>query len=133
MICSFEELQGIEWRIFQPFTGECFFEDDIFEDSLAFWIAPPTNQTNFNQWTVGAVYYSALILAEVFGKSNTSRIVDLWGNAGNVYTPSYAIYEEGFLSKVALFNYVDDDSGASDLIVAISIPGAGVPLSVKVK
>ncbi|KAJ3493949.1 hypothetical protein NLJ89_g10909 [Agrocybe chaxingu] len=95
--------------------------------------APPTNQTAFNQWTIGAVYYSTLIMAELFGKSNTSRIVDLWGNAGNVYTPSYAVYENDVLSKVALFNYVDDPTGGSDLTVGISVPGAGVPNTIRVK
>ncbi|KAF4611688.1 hypothetical protein D9613_003767 [Agrocybe pediades] len=105
---------------------------NVFYNSFA-RIAPPTNQTNFNQWTVGSVYYSALIMAEIFGKSGTGRIIDLWGNGGNIYTPSYAIYEEDILSKVALFNYVDDPTGASDLVVAISVPGAGVPSSVKVK
>ncbi|KAH9476802.1 Beta-glucuronidase [Psilocybe cubensis] len=94
--------------------------------------APPTNQSSYNQWTAGAVYYSTVVLAEAFGKSNTSRIVDLLGNAGSVYTPSYAIYEQEKLSKVALFNYMDDASGAHDLSVTISVP-TGVPTTVEVK
>ncbi|KDR78213.1 hypothetical protein GALMADRAFT_94783 [Galerina marginata CBS 339.88] len=94
--------------------------------------APPTNQTTFNQWSAGAVYYAAIVLAEAFGKGNTSRIIDLWGNAGSVYTPSYAIYENNALSKVALFNYLDDKTGASDLRVTITVP-AGVPSTVRVK
>lgn len=72
-------------------------------------------------------------MAEAFGKTNTSRIIDLWGNSGSVYTPSYAIYENDVLNKVALFNYMDDSTGASNLNVSISIPNAGVPASVKVK
>ncbi len=101
---------------------------------IHFCLAPPTNQSTFNQWTVGAVYYSVLVLAEAFGKSNTSQIVDL--TAGNEFTPAYAIYENGQLSKMALFNYVDDlggTRGPSDLSVTLSVPGAGVPASVKVK
>lgn len=99
-------------------------------------LAPPTNQSTFNQWTVGAVYYSVLILAEAFGKSNTSQIVDLTGAIGSEFTPAYAIYENGQLSKVALFNYVDDLAGTrgpSDLKVTLSVPGTGVPGTVKVK
>jgi hypothetical protein len=34
-----------------------------------------------------AVYYSALISSEVFGKTNTSQIIDLLGNDANIYTP----------------------------------------------
>jgi hypothetical protein len=64
--------------------------------------------------------------------TNTSRIVDLWGNAGNVHTPSYAIYESDILNKVALFNFVSDPTGASTSQVSITIPG-GMPATVKVK
>ncbi|KAF8995400.1 glycoside hydrolase family 79 protein [Cyathus striatus] len=95
--------------------------------------APPTNQSSFHEWTVGAVYYSALVLAEAFGKSNTSRIIDVQANGDNYLTPAYAIYENDVFSKMALFNYVDDDSGASDRVVSIAVPGAGVPESVRVK
>ncbi|KAF9449694.1 glycoside hydrolase family 79 protein [Macrolepiota fuliginosa MF-IS2] len=98
--------------------------------------SPPTNQSTFNQWTVGAIYYSVLVLAEAFGKSNTSQIVDLTGAIGSEFTPAYALYENGALSKVALINYNDDllgTRGPSDLSVTLSVPGAGVPSSVKVK
>lgn len=78
------------------------------------------------------MYYAAIVLAEAFGKTNTSRIIDLWGNAGSTSTPSYAIYENGRLSKVALFNYMDDATGASDLKVTLQVP-TGVPGVVKVK
>ncbi|KAJ3545104.1 hypothetical protein NMY22_g2561 [Coprinellus aureogranulatus] len=93
------------------------------------WISPPTNQSAFHEWTVGSVFYSAMVMAEAFGKSE-ARIVDL--HAQSPLTPAYAIYEEGTLSKFALFNYVDDRSGANDLTVALSVAG-GVPESVKVK
>ncbi|KAF9458514.1 glycoside hydrolase family 79 protein [Collybia nuda] len=93
--------------------------------------APPTNQTAFNQWTVGAVYYSVLIVAEAFGMSNTSQIVDTSNNG--IFTPSYAIYDGGILSKVALFNFNDDPSGASDIVATVTVAGGTVPASVKVK
>ncbi|KAF6757669.1 hypothetical protein DFP72DRAFT_890314 [Ephemerocybe angulata] len=95
-------------------------------------IAPPTNQTAFNQWTVGPIFYSAMVMAEAFGKTNTSQIVDLGANSNSDQTPAYAIYESGQLSKVALFNYVDDKSGASALTVALTLNG-GVPNTVSVK
>jgi hypothetical protein len=100
-----------------------------------FIVAPPTNETRWHQWTVGAIYYSVLVLAEALGKSNTSQIVDLTGAIGSEFTPAYAVYENSQLSKVALFNYVDDLAGTrgpSDLKVALNVPG-GVPGSVKVK
>ncbi|KAF8056971.1 glycoside hydrolase family 79 protein [Lyophyllum atratum] len=93
--------------------------------------APPTNQTAFNQWTVGAIYYSVLIVAEVFGKSNVSQIVDTSNNG--IYTPSYAIYDNGVLSKVALLNYMDDSTGAHDIMGTITVNGGQVPAEVHVK
>ncbi|EKM76173.1 hypothetical protein AGABI1DRAFT_115938 [Agaricus bisporus var. burnettii JB137-S8] len=98
--------------------------------------APPTNETGFHEWTVGAIYYSVLVLAEALGKSNTSQVVDLTGAIGSEFTPAYGVYENSQLSKVALFNYVDDlegTRGPSDLQVTLSVPGSGVPGSVKVK
>lgn len=100
------------------------------------FIAPPTNETGFHEWTVGAIYYSVLVLAEALGKSNTSQVVDLTGAIGSEFTPAYGVYENSQLSKVALFNYVDDlegTRGPSDLQVTLSVPGSGVPGSVKVK
>ncbi|KDR78212.1 hypothetical protein GALMADRAFT_138334 [Galerina marginata CBS 339.88] len=95
--------------------------------------SPPTNQTSYNKWTVGAVYYATIVLAEAFGKTNTSQIIDLFGNGGNLLTPSYALYEKGTLSKVALFNYVDDKTGASASQVTLNLPAGGVPATVQVK
>jgi len=66
------------------------------------------------------------------GQSNTSRVVDLNANGGNIYTPSYAIYENGVISKIALFNYVDDQTGNSSLQVTLNVP-SGNPSSVMVK
>ncbi|KAG9217951.1 glycoside hydrolase family 79 protein [Pleurotus ostreatus PC15] len=101
--------------------------------------APPTNQTAFHQWTVGAIFYSVLVMTESFGKSNQSRIIDLNANGDNIFTPAYAIYDQDVLSKVALFNYVDDASGASDYTATISVGGGNTgapnssPAEVKVK
>lgn len=90
--------------------------------------APLSNQSS-SGWTVGPVYYSALVLAEAFGKTNTSRIVDL---SENPNTPAYAVYEKDALNKVALINYMDDASGSSDLKVSLKVP-SGIPGVVKVK
>ncbi|KAG5640479.1 hypothetical protein DXG03_008374 [Asterophora parasitica] len=101
--------------------------------------SPPTNQSTYHQWSVGPIYYSALVMAETLGPSNGSQVLDLNANSGNIYTPAYAIYENGNPVRVALFNFVTDPSGASDLTVSISIGGGdtgqpnGVPSQVKVK
>ncbi|KAJ7749319.1 glycoside hydrolase family 79 protein [Mycena maculata] len=96
--------------------------------------APPTNQSKYFEWTIGAVYYSALVSAEVFGKTNTAQIMDLGGNnTSDVFTPQYAIYENGTLARVGLFNYITDPSGASDYTATISVTGGTVPSSVQVK
>ncbi|KAJ7104505.1 glycoside hydrolase family 79 protein [Mycena belliarum] len=95
--------------------------------------APPTNVSRYYEWTVGAVYYSALISSEVFGRTNTSQIVDILGNGANIYTPQYAVYENGALARVALFNYITDATGKSDYTATITVAGGTVPASVQVK
>ncbi|CUA68540.1 Beta-glucuronidase [Rhizoctonia solani] len=100
---------------------------------------PPTNQSTFHQWTTGAIYYAALVTAEAFGPTGNSQIVDLFMNGNNDYTPGYAIYENGNPSKVVLFNYITDASGANDYVARIAIGGgqtgqaAATPNSVKVR
>lgn len=79
------------------------------------------------------MFYSALAVAETFGKSGKAQIVDVQANSGNIYTPGYAIYESGTLAKVALFNYVTDPSGASDYTVTLSIADQTMPAEVYVK
>lgn len=85
------------------------------------------------------MYYSVLAMAEILGRSNQSQVVDLGVNDGEQSTPGYAIYEKGNPMRLALFNYLDDASGAHDLTVAISIGGgetgqpASTPSSVRVK
>ena len=83
--------------------------------------------------------YSVLVVAEALGKSNTSRVVDLWPNSGNPHTPAYAIYEHDNLARILLINYMTDPSGANDYTASISVGGGdtntpnAVPASVKVK
>jgi len=85
------------------------------------------------------MYYATLAMTEVLGRSNQSQVVDLNANGGNPSTPGYAIYENGTPMRVALFNYMDDDSSAHDLSVAISVGGGETgqptttPASVRVK
>ncbi|KIM82064.1 glycoside hydrolase family 79 protein [Piloderma croceum F 1598] len=93
---------------------------------------PPTNQSHFHQWTIGPIYYSALVVAETIGSSNKSQVVDLVANDGNEFTPAYAVYEDGTPSRVALINFVTDPSGASDYTATISV-GDSTPGQVQVK
>lgn len=92
---------------------------------------PPTNQSTFHEWTIGPIYYANLIVAEAFGSSNKSQLIDLFANNASIYTPAYAIYDSGNLARVAIFNYITDPSGASDSQVTLSLTTA--PSSVKVK
>ena len=73
------------------------------------------------------------MLAEAFGTSNSAQIVDLQANGDNIFTPAYAIYENGQLSKVALFNYITDPSGASTYTASLNFNGGSVPPQVSVK
>lgn len=78
-------------------------------------------------------------MAEILGPSNTSQVVDLNSNNGNQFTPAYAIYQSGTPVRVALFNFVTDSSGNSNLLVSISVGGGqtgqpnATPAEVKVK
>ncbi|KAJ7224556.1 glycoside hydrolase family 79 protein [Mycena pura] len=101
--------------------------------------SPPTNESTFHQWTIGPVYYSALVMAEAMGPSNVTQVLDLQANNNNEFTPAYAIYEAGEPVRVALFNYITDPSGASDVTAVISVAqgaaggGGATPAQVKVK
>ncbi|KAJ7486841.1 hypothetical protein FB451DRAFT_1127091 [Mycena latifolia] len=95
--------------------------------------SPPTNQSSFHQWSVGALYYSALVMAEAMGASNQTQVLDLPIQGISPYTPIYGIYENGTPVRVAILNYVDDPSGANDIHAIISISGGTIPASVKVK
>jgi hypothetical protein len=98
--------------------------------------APPTNESDYNQWTIGTVFYSAMIMGEITGKSGTTQITDLNGNDGNIFTPQYAVYdsESGSLQlkKIILFNYMTDANGAANIQVTIR-PDGTIPAQVAVK
>jgi len=94
---------------------------------------PPTNESTFHLWTVGPIYYSALVVAEALGPTNTSRVMDLGANTGNQFSPAYGIWENGALARVVLINFVSDSSGASDITVNLAMTDAQMPSSVKVK
>lgn len=77
-------------------------------------------------------------MPEILGNTNTSRVVDLSANSNSDLTPAYAIYENDQLARVALFNYMDDPTGAMALNVAIQVGGgdgqpASTPSQVQVK
>jgi hypothetical protein len=97
---------------------------------------PPTNQSTYRQWTIGPIYYSALVMAEALGPSNASQVLDL---TQNQLTPIYVIYENGTPTKLALFNFVTDPSGTNDWTAKFAVGGGqtgqagATPLSVKVK
>ena len=94
--------------------------------------AAPTNESSFHQWTVGPVFYSAVVVAEALGRTNTSQVKDINANVNSEMTPGYAIYEDGVPMRVAIINFVDDPSGASDVTASVSING-GQLSSVQVK
>lgn len=79
-----------------------------------------------------------MIMAEVLGTSNKSRVLDLFANDNNMFTPAYAIYEDGKPTRVALFNFMTDPTGENDYTASISIGGDNgesnaSPTQVKVK
>lgn len=93
---------------------------------------PPTNQSSYHQWTIGPIFYSVLAVSETLGSTNTSRVIDLYANGNNDYTPGYAIYENGALARLALLNFMTDPSGANDYNATVSFSGgvAGQPSAV---
>ncbi|KAI0750899.1 glycoside hydrolase family 79 protein [Daedaleopsis nitida] len=101
--------------------------------------AAPTNESSFHQWTTGPIFYASVFVAEALGKTNTAQVKDLFTNDGNDLTPGYVIYENGKLARMALINYMTDQSGAHDYVATVNVGGAdfgegnGVPASVKVK
>jgi hypothetical protein len=78
-------------------------------------------QGAYRQWTIGPIYYSVLAMAETLGSSNVSQVLDLNANNASIYTPAYVIAERGSPTRVALFNYITDPSGASDYTANIVV------------
>ncbi|KAI0742962.1 hypothetical protein C8Q80DRAFT_945246 [Daedaleopsis nitida] len=101
--------------------------------------AAPTNVSSFEGWTTHPLFYGAVFVAEVMGKTNATQVRDMLPNNGNDQTPAYAVYENGKFSKMAMINYMTDPSGANDYTATIYVGGSGfneangVPASVKVK
>ncbi|WVQ76983.1 hypothetical protein IAR50_006662 [Cryptococcus sp. DSM 104548] len=98
---------------------------------------PPSNMSSVEQWTPGSVYYPTLLIAEAFGKSNSSRIVDLTPlaevDANYIYHPVYGIYENDALARMVLFNFIDDSTGGSDLEVVVNVQNQASPGEVYVR
>ncbi|KAJ6603190.1 hypothetical protein DFH09DRAFT_1019182 [Mycena vulgaris] len=90
--------------------------------------SPPTAQSTSRKWSVGPIYYSALVMAEAMGPSNLIQILDLNIHGTGPFRPIYGLYENGKPVRVA-----DDLTGASDVDVVISIAGGPTPAQVKVK
>ena len=80
-----------------------------------------------------------LAVAETLGSTGNAQVIDLWQNSGSLYTPGYAIYEDGNLARLAFINFMTDSSGANDYTVTFSIGGgesgqpAATPAQVRVK
>jgi hypothetical protein len=128
-------LWGLDYALqmaYSNFSGALFHVGgrDVFYNPFT---PPPTNETLFRSWTIGPLYYTTLVSAEIFGTTGTARIIDLNANNGNIYTPAYAIYENNAVSKFAIFNYLDDPTGANNNIVTISLTDTTVPSTVGVK
>ncbi|KAG9126712.1 hypothetical protein FRC07_002297, partial [Ceratobasidium sp. 392] len=93
---------------------------------------PPGNQTSFQQWSVGSTFYSMLAISEAVGQSGKAQIADLQvGGANGIYTPAYTIVENNNPVKVALFNFVSDNSGTSDYEAVITVPAEQAQVRVK--
>ncbi|KAJ1300657.1 hypothetical protein OPQ81_002305 [Rhizoctonia solani] len=95
---------------------------------------PPSNQTTFQQWTVGPIFYAMLAVSETIGSSGNAQIADLnlgVGSANAMYTPGYTIVENGTPVKVALFNYISDPTGASNYNAVVTVPAGQGQVRVK--
>jgi hypothetical protein len=107
------------------------------------------------EWTTGSVYYSTLLVSELFGKSETSRIVDVTHTSSipvsvttntnedgstydttssdDMYHPTYLVYDGETPTRAALFNFISDPSGASDAQVTLNFNGTAAPSQVFVR
>ncbi len=70
-------------------------------------------------------------MAEVIGKSGKARVMDLNANEGNVFTPAFAIYEDGVPVRVLIINFVTNPLGTNDINVNITADGASPQVKVK--
>ncbi|KAJ7031911.1 hypothetical protein C8F04DRAFT_1262545 [Mycena alexandri] len=77
----------------------------------------------------------ALLLRARHGRShrpsNTTQVLNYGVDNLSSFTPIYGIYENGTPVRVAIMNYLDDPSGASDVHAVIAIAGGTIPSSVQ--
>lgn len=107
------------------------------------------------EWTTGSVYYSTLFIAELFGRGENSRIVDIthtssiatntqtiYNEDGTSYDitssddefhPTYLVYDGETPVRAALFNFVSDNTGASDAQVTLNFNNTVAPTQVHVR
>jgi hypothetical protein len=95
--------------------------------------APPGAEAKIHSWTAGPSYYATLAVAEALGNTNKSRVIDLFANGANPYTPAYGVYEDGTegAQRAVLLNFMTDASGKADYTASIQVPAS--TSSVKVK
>ncbi|KAG8698999.1 hypothetical protein FRC08_005555, partial [Ceratobasidium sp. 394] len=73
-----------------------------------------------------------LAIAESIGRSGQAQVADLQiGGPNGIYTPAYTIVEGGNPVKVALFNFISDNSTASDYEAVITVPATQAQVRVK--
>ncbi|KAL7413310.1 hypothetical protein BDY24DRAFT_389626 [Mrakia frigida] len=94
--------------------------------------AVQTNLSATSHWTAGPTYYTTLVMAEAFGSTNTSQVVDIspaydatvasTEQLVNNNFPAYAIYENNVPTKLAFINFVSN-IGVSDYDAVINIGG----------
>lgn len=107
------------------------------------------------EWTTGSVYYSTLLVAELFGRGENSRIIDIshtssipvntetqYNEDGTTYDitssddqfhPTYLVYDGDTPQRAALFNFISDNTGASDAQVTLNFNNVAAPSQVFVR
>ncbi|KAH9942088.1 glycoside hydrolase family 79 protein [Amylocystis lapponica] len=116
---------------FTNFSGANFHVGGV-DDTYNPFLPPPTNMSTYEKWTIFPIFYGLIATAEAIGSTGTAQVLDMSANAANPYTPGYAIYEQGTIARIALFNYITDPSGASNYVATIALGGA-TPAQVSVK
>ncbi|KAF8468023.1 hypothetical protein JB92DRAFT_3292213 [Gautieria morchelliformis] len=77
---------------------------------------PPRSLARKKQWTLRPMYPKPCQLLQPIPSYR------LCMSSNNIYTPGYATYENGTPTRVALFNFIRDPSGASNYTASISLP-----------
>ncbi|KAI0799775.1 hypothetical protein BC629DRAFT_197696 [Irpex lacteus] len=128
-------LWGVDYGMIMAFNNfsQALLHVGGVSDTYNPFTPPPTNISTTKAWTVGPIFYSSIVVAEALGPTGTAQVFDLGANGNNIYTPGYAIYENGNLARVLLVNFVTDATGASTYTATLTFPGGTVPGSVSVK